>query len=368
MKKFTFSLANNEDDQELRDLIARNIMEGSISVSFRRQPSYFLASKIQGKFQQIVKCTDNSNNKIIGFGGRFISPAFVNKKEQKVGYLADLRIDKDYRRGLLLAKGYAFFKELHKQDKVPFYLTMILSENHNAKNNLLGSRCNLPIYHPLGKLHTPALCIDFPKKAINHKGIEYIKGNQNNINDVFEFIRNSMSQKQFAPLYFVEDLHNGRLNGLKMEDFYIAVKQSKIVGVIAAWDQSSFRQTIVENYSKKLKAIKVIYGLLSMFLPIKSLPNLGSQISYFYASLIAIKDNDVDIFKGLLRNLYRDRYKKKWHYFICSLHESDPLIKALQDYTTIDISGDLYCVYYQEDQAIINDFEKLIPYIEAATL
>ena len=42
MSRIVFSPVTPADDAELRALLARNVMEGGISVSFRREPSYFL--------------------------------------------------------------------------------------------------------------------------------------------------------------------------------------------------------------------------------------------------------------------------------------------------------------------------------------
>lgn len=368
MPQYEYSLANAEDDPALRETLAHNIMPGNISVSFRKEPSYFTACKVQGHTSQIIKCTTIDDKNIIGIGARFTSNAYINGVEKRIGYLADLRIDKNHRKNSVLAKGYAFLKSLHKADEVPLYTTMIWHDNDEAKQSLIGARAGLPTYRPMGKFLTPAIFLDLRKKPLKIQGVRFQKATQEDMANLFTFIRECHSKKQCAPAYHVEDLTNGRLKNLKPEDFYIAMKENEIVGTIAAWDQTGFRQTVIEGYSTKLTLLKPLYNLSTKILPLKPLQSKGSEIPYFYASMIAIKNNDVHIFRALLRHLYCKKNTQKWHYFICGLHENDPLAHVLKEYRRIDVAGELYCVYYQSNKHAPEELANSIPYIEAAAL
>ena len=50
----TFSLATPEDDAGLRRLLAETPMGGCIRLSFRREPSYMQAARIQGASVQVL--------------------------------------------------------------------------------------------------------------------------------------------------------------------------------------------------------------------------------------------------------------------------------------------------------------------------
>ena len=128
-KRYIFDIAQPKDDSQLRACMAGNHMGEGISVSFRREPSYFDACSVQGDTSQIIKCTDSESDRIVGIGSRFVSNAFINGKIQKTGYLADLRCEKEARKGLLLARGYQYLQKLHQQAPVDFYYTLILSNN-----------------------------------------------------------------------------------------------------------------------------------------------------------------------------------------------------------------------------------------------
>ena len=43
-----FAAAEAGDDAELRAMLRRNVMDGDIALTFRREPSYFQAAAVQG--------------------------------------------------------------------------------------------------------------------------------------------------------------------------------------------------------------------------------------------------------------------------------------------------------------------------------
>ena len=74
MPRLIFSLATPDDDDALRRLLRENVMEGGISVSFRREPSYFLTSSIQGDQAEIYKGCNVETGEIAVLGSRSAVP------------------------------------------------------------------------------------------------------------------------------------------------------------------------------------------------------------------------------------------------------------------------------------------------------
>lgn len=113
MSRFEFDLATRADDAELRAILAATPMPGRISVSFRREPSFFAAAGVEGPFHQVVVCRDRQQNRIAGFGCRSVRQRYVNGRPTPVGYLSGLRALPEYRGLGLVARGYRYFRELH---------------------------------------------------------------------------------------------------------------------------------------------------------------------------------------------------------------------------------------------------------------
>jgi hypothetical protein len=368
VSRYVFALATADDDAQLRDRMARDWMEGEISVSFRREPNYFLGCQVQGRSFQVIKCTDTHTGQIVGLGSRLTARVWINGTVRRCGYLADLRIHPAYRRGTIVARGYRFLRQLHDADPVSLYYSLILDGNRNALENLVGGRAGLPEYRDVGFIQTPAIYLDLPKPEIRISGVQFERGSWQNLAKILDFVRLEQGKKQFAPCYFVEDFQTNRLRGLNPEDFYLAVRKNEIVGAIAAWDRRSFSQTHVEKYSRALGTMRPFYNAIARLTPLRPLPEPGAAVPCFYVGFVAIRDNDPQIFRALLRHLYRDRRRGEWHYFIVGLHEGDPLAEVLGDYRRIDAGGHLFVLHYREDRAAFDRLDGRVPYLEMATI
>lgn len=366
--RYTFGLAKPADDAQLRDCMARNAMGDGIKVTFRREPNYFDGCQLQGHDFQIMTCKETKTGKIVGLGSRFFLSVFVNGSPQEIAYLADLRAEPNVRRGTLLARAYQHLEACHQQKPVPFYYSLILSNNSNAINQLTNSRAGLPTYKHLGKILTPAIHLDLPKPSISIKNVHFTTANHSNLTDVITFIKKQYQKKQLAPVYKISDFSSGRLKGLRPQDIYVAYRSNKIVATIAAWDQSFARQTHIEGFSRSIQYMRPFYNGLAKISPLKSIPNLGERIPYLYLSMMAAENNDPIVFRALLRHVYRKRRKSEWHYAIAGLHERDPLVKCLLEYRHISTSGELFVVHHEDGREAVNDLDQRIPYIEIASI
>lgn len=92
------------------------------------------------------------------------------------------------------------------------------------------------------------------------------------------------SKKQFYPYYEITDFSSPRLRDLNRDNFYIAVDGSEILGVVAKWDQESFKQTRIVGYDRKMQIARPFINLVSKFSNIPNLPKAGDLLHYFYAS------------------------------------------------------------------------------------
>ncbi len=365
MPRIEFISAMLDDDAELRALLRHNIMEGDIGVSFRREPSYFYAAAVQGREAQVYKGVDRRSGALAGLGGRFVLPAYINGTQMDIGYLADLRVEADYRSGIGLRRGFDFLRHLHDMQPLPIYTTMILRGNKVALTTIAANRAGMPVYRPQGFVHTPMITLGWPKKALHIQGVEISSGKAEDIPKIFAFINQQHQHRQFAPHYEASDLGTARLRDLKAEDFFVARRQGKIIGVMAAWDQYRFRQIHVEYYRGQWRWLKPLYRILSVFSPLTPLPEPGKSLRCLYVVLVAIADDDCAVFRVLLRALYRRYSGGVWHYLTCALHERDPLLPVLKEYWHIAVGGHLFTVDFGDASLILDE---RVPYVEAAAL
>src|SRR4051794_6302549 len=117
MPPFVLEEATTEHDAELRRLIAENEMEGEIAVSFQREPSYFLATKVQGGLAQVMAARDAGTGEIVGVATRAVREGYLNGEPGPVGYLADLRIARGCRSTTLFFQAFRHLARLHEDGR-----------------------------------------------------------------------------------------------------------------------------------------------------------------------------------------------------------------------------------------------------------
>jgi hypothetical protein len=360
-------LAGPEDDADLRALMAAGRMEGAIAVSFRREPSYFAGCAVQGDGAQVIKCMEADTGKLVGHGCRSTLEVFVGGQRQRIGYLSDLRSFARYRGGTLLARGYRYLRDLHDADPVPFYYSVIYEGNQQAVSNLVGGRAGLPHYLDHGRILTPAIQLDLPRRRLNMPGIRIVDAQPSQLPAIVGFLNRQHATRDLAPVRAVAQFApGGRYSGLTAGDFLLAIDaEGEIAGTLALWDQSAIRQTHVERYSPGLALARPLYNAAARLLPFKPLPAIGARVPYVYLACACVRGQDLELFRVLLRAAYRRLRHTSAHYAIVGLHETDPLAEALQDYRSIPAAGRLYLVHYSDSPPAPLEG---IPFVEAGCI
>jgi hypothetical protein len=362
---FEIELASPADDHELRELLRNSPVPGPISVTFEREPSFYNSCPIRGDFFQIGVGRDRRTGKIIGLGTRSVAPAFINGEATPVGYLADLRLERPYRGGTLIARGYRFLRQLHEDRRTRIYTTVIFSENHVALTTIASGRAGLPRYHDQGTVHSPGINIRRAQPPI-HAGCEILRGSEELLHEIAGCLNRNNSRRQFAPVHTVT-MFRDRWRDFRVEDFHVAVRGSSVVGVVGCWDQRSFKQTRVAGYGSRLRWMVPLANILRPVTRAPRYPRSEEEVAYFYLSFIAIDDDNLQVFRALLRSAYNAAVGSKYLYAILALHERDPLLPALRDYSLTPFFGRLFCVTFEDGEDLVRELDGRVPHLEAST-
>jgi hypothetical protein len=366
--RFAITLAELGDDAELRALLRENPMNGSMQVTFEREPYFFAACAIRGNFHQVGVGRDLESGRIVGLGTRSIADAFVNGRRAAFGWLSDLRLQSAYRGGTLVARAYRFLRQLHGDGRVNLYGTVIFQDNQRALQTIAAARAGLPVYHDLGVLHCPGINLRRRKPAIS-ANCEIVRGSRELLPDIVDCLNRNNARKQFAPVHDVESLIRGnRWKDFQPSDFYVARRNNQVVGVVGRWDQSSFKQTRVISYGKRLRWVVPVANAVQALIGAPSFPKAGQYVPFFYVSFIAIDQDDAGVFRALLRQVYNDAVGSSFRYAMVGLHERDPLLAAVKEYPLTPFAGRLFCVCFADGEPAYRTLDGRVPYVEAATL
>lgn len=363
--RFEFTLAGEEEDEALRALLRHISMPGDITLSFQREPSFFLAEQAGSITGQVMVCKDRQKGQVVGMGSRSIRNVYIDSQPGRVGYLSMLRGLPEARGNIALARGYRYLQTLHADGAVPYYFTTILDDNTDAKVLLTSGRAGLPVYKPVARLITYLIPLR-SNRIRKGTGNPVSRIDQRQLPKAVTFLQEWNSQYQFAPVYTLEDIlgQSNLLPCFSWENFYAYQENGNVSGTLGVWDQQSFKQTVVTSYSSKMQFIRPFYNLFAYATGNPGLPQAGAEIKLLYAAFLSGSEN---IFEALLNQVRIDWSGKGYDYLSVGICEGNGLSSVTSRYATQQISSTIYIVYWQGASALLPDTSMPV-HLEVATL
>jgi hypothetical protein len=362
---FELRWAGPGDEPELRALVGSVAMPGAVSVRFAREPDYFLGASIMGDPCQVLAARRRPDGQLAGIACRAESRAFVNGQEAPLGYIGQIRIAAPFRGRWLVQQGAQLFRSASPPGLL--YFGVISRENAGVQRMLVGSR-------PPAGLHARRVCglttcaILLRRRHPAHTpGIEVIPGSPERLPEIADFLAAHGPRRQFCPAYSLEDLAGGaRLRGLRPQDILVARRGGEAAGVMAVWDQSTFKQDIVEAYGPGLRRLRPFYNLAARLIGAHPLTPPGEAIQTAFAACICIRGDDPAVMQALLADCTRRACEQGKAYLMVGLADEDPLLPAVQKYLHITYRSDLFAVSWSEEA--LRALDGRLPYIEIAAL
>lgn len=370
MGKLHFEIATPSVDADLRQFCAGVHMPGAIQLAISREPSYFEALDVEGRYSEVLICRDGQAGPIVAVGNRSIKSLFVNGIATSIGYLSGLRVAPMARRGQVLCKGYDFLRERHGDGRAPLYLTTVMEDNDQAKKVITTSRCGFPSYHDYGRFCCMALSLRVRTSEARAKAGTIRNATKEDAPVILAYLREEGRLRQFFPEYTEDDFGStGKLlRGLDWNDIYLAFRDNELVGVLAAWDQQAFRQWMVSAYALWLKVLRGPYNVLAKLVSLPQMPEPGQALNFFTLSLVCIRHSDRGVFNLLLDEIVRQK-QGRYSFFLAGLHERDPLLAELKTCRHFSLPSRLYVVCWEDGEATFKKIDRQkIPYLELGAL
>ncbi|MCS7305586.1 MAG: hypothetical protein NZ602_10825 [Thermoguttaceae bacterium] len=369
MSRFIIELAKPSDDVALQQLGLEPIRASSVVVSFRHHPSFFQSVRVQGPITQIGVARDTQTGEIVGWGIRSIRPAYINGRAANLGYLGGLWLHPAVRSGTLLARMFQSFYQLHRDRQTQLYLTTIPEQAYEIRQLFTSGRAALPHYDDLGRYY--ALGIRTPtSKTWPGSTLEVIQADSTHLQQIEQTLSQQGSRRQFFPCFIANDLLSGlpHLRDLRPRDFYLAIERGHVVGIAALWNQSAFRQLILEGYRGWRRLLQGLGQRVRKFLGKPPEYQPGQQIPYRFLSFLAVQDDRRDVVRALVGSLCQQASEAGAKAVLIGLHEKDPLLTALWQFRPYVHCRRLYLVYWEDGIQFRHSLEEMVPYVELATL
>jgi hypothetical protein len=367
--EFILELATPADDPDIRQLLAENPIPGQITLTYEREPDYFLGCGTMGHFYQVVVARHRPGGELAGVVSRATRPLFVNGQVEEVGYLSQLRIDQRFQGRWLIPQGFHYLRQLHTNGRVKGYLAAIIEGNTQATGLLVNhSRRGYPAFQEICHLRTLALVLRGPRR-IPASPYQISHGSRADLSEIVGLFNQHGSARQFFPAYTETDFDDSPLTrDFKVENFILARQKGKLVGVMGLWDQSAYKQTVVQKYRGTLGRLRPLYNLGLRLIGAQPLLAPGQQIRFAYVSFICIANNNPEIFRVLLRNIYNLAIERGFAYLMVGLSEGDPLLAVARQYWHIPYHSRLYIACWEDGRDWFKKLDGRLPYIEIAAL
>lgn len=370
--EFDIELAAPQDDPAIRRLLATSAMPGDITVTFEREPDYFLGCGTMGHFCQVIVARHRPSGDIAGLACRAGGPRFVNGQVQALGYLGQIRIAEKYRGLWLISRGLAFLRELDADERVPAYFGVISDDNTIARGVFVDHpRRHFPTLREAARLYTLGIILRKSNPSPRSAGseLEIRRGSREQLGAIVAFFRQHGAARQFFPAYVEDDfVASPTTRGFDVGDFVVAHRGGEIAGVMGLWDQSGYKQTVVQSFNGALRWLRPVYNAGARLAGAQPLAAPGQHIHSAYASFICVANHDPRVFRGLLRQVCAMAAGRGYAHLMLGLAEQDPLLPAARAYPHIAYHSRLYLAYWEKGKALVEQLDGRVPYIEIAAL
>lgn len=367
-----YRIAQPQHGGALRRLLRDNPIPGWITLSYEREPDYFYATTIEGEKHDTMIGIDRDTNTIVGLSTRSVQKRFINGEPRDVGYLGQLRLDPRYRNQIRPLKcGFKFCRHhVHSDGITPYYLTSIISGNTRARQLLTANLPGFPTYREIGTFNTLAIPCRLHKQTINGNEQSIRRANHGDTDAIVRCLNRNNQRYQFATVWNPGDLQSPtRCRGLSIGDFLIARRGDNIVGCLACWDQSTFKQTIVRGYSKFTRYARPAMNLISRALGYPSLPAPGREIQQLYVSHLAIDGDDPQVCIGLLKAAVDQSKRRGYQSLLLGLSRDNPMLPAVRSaFRHLTYRSQLYVVHWDDGQQAANNLDDRVVHTDVAIL
>jgi hypothetical protein len=323
-----YAVAGRADDEELRQLLRGNATDGWIRLAFAREPDAFTAAAIMGPYHGYVIARDLRTHEPVGMCEWSARECFIDGEPRLLAYLGALRVAPRYRHRLSVLKGgfTAVRQLLHDERATPYALTAIAADNHAALRLLGANLRGLPSYRPLKSFSTFALR---PRGGSARPAVG--RARPDDLPLIADCLDRSYRDYQFAPAWSARDLADPALcPGLKLDDFLIVRRGTDIVACVGLWDQSAFKQTIVDGYAGRFARLRPAINLAAPLLRTPRLPAAGEALQQVYLSHLAVPDDDGETFHALVDAALGEAHRRGHALALLGLATRHPLADWLR--------------------------------------
>ncbi|MBI3038635.1 hypothetical protein HYY75_06250 [bacterium] len=278
---------------------------GTIELGYSRNPSFLSSLEFEGSNHQISffpprePKQEKKSPDLRALGVRSIRQVYLRGKIHPISYLHHLRIHPFARKGLLLSRGYVEIRKVSQDFPTACTLTSILADNKLARETLENPapRACLPSYIPVCDFFTALI----PLKGLGRKWPLRFRQRESFFSPFSEKVSTRFLEdsdhgalvslfEDFGKVYDgapvirtnsnFSSLPQYPLKGIKITEFLGAFINEKLVGAIGLWNQTPWKQIIVEKFHPLINRFVITWNVLRRFFGLPPIFSEGKEIPH----------------------------------------------------------------------------------------
>ena len=343
--------ARPEDDAARRALLASVAMDADLALSIRRAPTVDAMYALHASEWDSWVVADDEG-RVEGMGSVLVRDGWLDGRLTKVGYLGDLRLSGRAEGRQLLDRAYGPILEAARdRHGCEYWLTAIIASNARARRALTvqterSLRRGRPRYTLLREFDIRSLHLVLPRRG-EGSAVAVRRATELDIAAIAALLDDDARSRPFGYPMPERELRRRLATwpGLRIDSFHLAEDRAgKIVGVVAPWDASPVKETVVAGYGGAMKRVRLLHDLAALALGRPRLPAPGNPFRYQYLTHLAVPSADPAILRALLASAYDVARRERFHFLSACAPLGDALDAAYAGYAATNLRAQLYLV------------------------
>jgi predicted N-acetyltransferase YhbS len=298
---FSVRLATEADNEQLLALTRACPMGGSIALCTERDPNFFALTELQGD-PTYVAVAEDGDGQIVGCASLAFRHVYVDGKETPCLYAGDLKVAPAARGTTVVHRLHELLDEAVRELPVDLGYTSILAGN-SAAEALAGSRRGMPMYRALGRVR---ICGVVSGRLGRWQPNGVTTATLDDLPELVALLNRFNAGHNFAPVWTESKLAEViKAPGLALDRFHVVREGGRIVGALAAWDQSAFQRTRVLAYPRALAFYRGLHNLAAFVRGGPRLARSGDVLRQLSITHIAVEANQPTVLRRLLASVWR---------------------------------------------------------------
>lgn len=319
------------DNKALIRLAAACPMEGDVGLCVDRGPEFFALNRLEGEEWRLGVAED-AEGRVVGCVAASRRIAYLQGEPTPTMYVGDLKVDPAHRGGPAADALTEWAREVCRTlggEDVPTMLT-ILAGNHPMERRVGGTRGlpNLARFATIRSFSIPLLW----SRRLPGTELRVTPAGAGDIEEMAVLWSHIAPGRQFAPVWDAESLAEwiAAAPGLDLSSYLLARRaDGRLAGFLARWDQSTFKQLRVTQYSPRLAVVRAGFNRLAPWLGATQLPPPGSPLRYLTAVHLCVPPAEPGVLRSLLLYAYTKLRGRGLSFLTVGLDLRDPLCSAL---------------------------------------